>query len=153
MNPSVSSCITNKSRFCYNYKRPGFIDPCCTPQVCATDSYLSSISSLPNVMNNNTRTTEQSLLLAKQRQCLMDTNTINQASTLQYNIHNSTLIDSTIYGQLLNLRLQRYEPYRPYIPPVMPSSVIQLQMNTANVGVPMSFFTIANCKGSQSVTT
>jgi hypothetical protein len=151
MNPS--SCLPNKCRFCYNYKPPGFIDPCCPPQLCATNSYLSSISSLPNVVNNNTRTTEQSLLLAKQRKCLLDTNTIVLASTLEYNIQNSTLISSTLYGQLLNLRLERYVPYQPYIPPVIPSSVIQLQMATVNAGVPMSFFTIADCKGSQFVTT
>jgi hypothetical protein len=148
-----SPCITNKSRFCYNYKPQGFVNNCCTPQVCATNSYLSTISTLPNVMNNNTRTSEQSLLLATQRRCIMDTNAINQASTLLYNIQNSTIIQSTLYGELVDLRLQRYLPYRPYIPPVIPLSVIQLQMKTANVGVPMSFFTIADCKGSQSVTT
>lgn len=148
-----STCLTNKCRFCYNYKPVGFIDPCCPPQICATNSYLSSISSLPNVINNNTRTTEQSLLLAKQRKCLLDSNTIVLVSTLEYNIQNSTLITNTVYGQLLNLRNQRYEPYQPYIPPMIPSSVIQLQMKTVNVGVPMSFFTIADCKGSQSVTT
>lgn len=151
MNPST--CLTNKCRFCYNYKPQGFIDPCCPPQLCATNSYLSSISTLPNVMNNNIRTTEQSLLLAKQRKFLLDSNKILLVSTLEYNIQNSTLITSTVYGQLLNLRNQRYEPYQPYIPPMIPSSVIQLQMNTINVGVPMSFFTIADCKGSQSVTT
>jgi hypothetical protein len=150
---NISSCQTNKCRFCYNYTRPGFIDPCCYPKVCATNTYLSSISSLSTVTNNNTRTTEQSLLLAKQQQFLMDTNTMIQNSTLQYNIQNSTLITSTIYGQLLNLRDTRYLPYRPYIPPFIPSSVIQLEMKTVNVGVPMSFFTMADCKGSQSVTT
>jgi hypothetical protein len=104
-------------------------------------------------MNNNTRTTEQSLLLAKQRKFLLDTNTQVQSSTLQYNLQNSSMITSTFYGQLVNLRAERYQPYQPYIPPMIPSSVIQLQMNTVNVGVPMSFFTIADCKGSQSVTT
>lgn len=153
MNLSTSNCLTNKCRFCYNYKPPGFIDPCCLPKVCATNSYLSTISSLPNVMNNNTRTTEQSLLLAKQRKYLLDTNTQVQYSTLQYNLQNSSIIASTVYGQLVNLRAERYQPYQPYIPPMIPSSVIQLQMNTVNVGVPMSFFTIADCKGSQSVTT
>ena len=47
MNPSTSTCLTNKCRFCYNYNPPGFIDPCCLPKVCATNSYLSTISSLP----------------------------------------------------------------------------------------------------------
>ena len=58
-----------------------------------------------------------------------------------------------IYAQLLQVRQNRYQPYQPYIPPFIPSSVIELQMRTVNVGVPHSFFTIADCKGSQSVTT
>jgi hypothetical protein len=68
-------------------------------------------------------------------------------------IENNSLITSTIYGQLLQVRNDRYLPYRPYIPPIVPSSVMQLQMATVNAGVPMSFFTIADCKGSQFVTT
>jgi hypothetical protein len=105
------------------------------------------------VTNNNNQTTEQSLLLATQLELQQCNRVSTVTSTVQFTLANSTAITSTIYSQLNELRNLRYQPYQPYIPPVIPSSVMELEMRTINVGVPMSFFTIANCKGSQSVTT
>jgi len=151
---SDSSCnTTQKCRFCYSYKPPGPIINECKPLVCATDSYLSSISSLMPVVNNDTRTTERSLLLQAQTAFLQEVSANAITSTVQYTIANSTMITSTVYGQILEVQRLRYLPYQPYIPPMIPSSVIQLQMNTVNAGVPQSFFTMMDCKGSQSVTT
>ena len=147
------NCGPNKSRFCYNYKPQGSIELCCQPNVCATNQFLSSITSLSMVTNNNNQTTEQSLLLATQLELLQCNRASTITSTLQYTLANSTTITSTLYSQMNELRNLRYQPYQPYIPPVIPSSVMELEMRTVNVGVPMSFFTIANCKGSQSVTT
>lgn len=146
-------CITNKSRFCYNYKPPGLAQPCCNPVVCTTNQFLSSISSLSMVINNNAQTTERSLLLATQLELQQCNQVSTVTSTVQYTLANSTAITSTLYSQMNELRNLRYQPYQPYIPPVIPSSVMELEMRTVNVGVPMSFFTMANCKGSQSVTT
>ena len=142
-----------KSRFCYNYKPPGIIEPCCTPVVCATDAFLASLSSLPEVVNNSSRTTESSLLQAmvkKQQQCNL-TKTTN--STIQSTIVNAAAINENIFSQLIDISKQRYAPYQPYIYPVVPPSVMELQMRTANVGVPHTVNTIANCRGSQFVTT
>jgi hypothetical protein len=149
---STINHINNKCRFCYSYKPPGPIDPCCVPKTCTNDD-LSVISSLQCVTNNSTRTSERSLLLQLQQQYLQNNASTLVNSTLQTTLENNNLIASTIYGQLLQVRNDRYLPYRPYIPPVVPSSVMQLQMATVNAGVPMSFFTIADCKGSQFVTT
>ena len=140
------------SRFCYNYKAPGIINNCCQPQVCATNDFLSSVSSLTMVTNNSTRTSERSLLIGQQQQYFQELNATAVASTVQNTLQNSSIIASTIYGQLLQLSTQRYLPYQPYIYPTVPSSVVQLQMATANAGVPHSFFTYMNCKGVQSVT-
>jgi len=142
-----------KSRFCYNYKPPGLIEPVCKPIVCATDSYLSSIAMNPAVTNNSTRTIESSLLQAivqKQQQEIEQQTT---QSTIQSTIANSTTINEEIFRQLIDLRNARYAPYQPYIYPVVPPSVIELQMRTANVGVGVAPDTIMNCKGSQFVTT
>jgi hypothetical protein len=142
-----------KSRFCYNYKPPGIIEPCCTPIVCATDALIASLSALPEVVNNSSRTTESSLLQAtvrKQQLCNL-TKTTN--STIQSTIANAAAINENIFNQLINIRDQRYAPYQPYIYPVVPPSVMELQMRTANVGVPHTVNTIANCRGSQFVTT
>lgn len=144
---------TLKSRFCYNYKPPGIIEPCCTPVVCATNQFISSISMLSTVTNNSTRTTESSLLQAmvkKQQQCI-EQDTTN--STIQSTIVNAADINQQIFSQLIDLKSQRYSPYQPYIYPVIPQSVIELQMRTANVGVGVTPDTIMNCRGSQFVTT
>lgn len=150
---SNGSCPPLKSRFCYAYKPQGIIQECCDPIVCTTNQYISTISSLPMVINNNTKTTERSLLLASQQQFYTELSSTSVMSTLQYTQNNNSMITSTIYGELLQLRQDRYQPYQPYQPEIIPSSVMQLEMNTANVGVPHSFFTAADCKGSQSVTT
>lgn len=148
---TINNCQA-KSRFCYSYKPPGLIEPCCKPLICATNEHMSLIASQPNVINNSTRSSERSLLLQTQQQFLQGVQSTNNNIVIQNTIQNSSIITSTIYGQLLGIKAQRYEPYKPYIPEFIPSSVIQLQMATANAGVPQSFFTVADCKGVQSVT-
>jgi hypothetical protein len=145
--------MDSKCRFCYSYTPQGPNDNCCVPQVCATNEHIALISSLPVVINNNHKTTERSLLLATQQQLFHANNTNQVSSIVSSTIANSASITSTLQGQLIGIQRDRYLPYRPYIPEVIPQSVIDLQMNTANAGVPHSVFTIANCKGSQFVTT
>lgn len=153
MNFTTINTSLPKSRFCYSYKPPGLVEPCCTPIVCATNEHMALIASQPNVVNNSTRTSERSLLLQTQQQFLQGVQSTNNNIVIQNTLQNSSIITSTLYGQLLGIKAQRYEPYRPYVPEIIPSSVIQLQMATANAGVPQSFFTAADCKGVQSVTT
>ena len=150
---STVNAYTNKSRFCYSYKAPGLVEPCCTPVTCATNEHLGLISSLQMVTFNSTRTSERSLLLYNQQQYLQATQTAAVSSVIQSTIANSAAITSTLQGQRVQVAENRYLPYKPYVPPCLPSSVIQLQMATFNAGVPMSFFTAADCKGVQSVTT
>jgi hypothetical protein len=145
--------ITSGSRFCYSYKPPGIIKTCCDPVVCATNEYISSIASSPMIINNSTRTTERSLLLSQQQQMYQAQYSTSVSNIVQYTNDNISQITSTLQGQLLQIKNDRTLPYTPYVYPVVPSSVMQLQMATVNVGVPMPVFTIANCKGSQSVTT
>lgn len=139
---------TKECRFCYSYKQHIPNETCCN-----TLTSCNTISSLSSVINNSTRTSERSLLLASQNQMYQENYETAVNSTIQYTNNNSTNISNLIYAQLLQVRQNRYQPYQPYIPPIMPQNVIDLQMRTVNVGVPHSFFTIADCKGSQSVTT
>lgn len=150
---TIQNCNPVRSRFCYSYKPPGIITECCTPIVCATNEYLSSISSLSPVIYNDSQTTQQSLLQYREQLFLQEIQTSSITSTVNYTITNSTSITSTLYGELLELGRTRYLPYQRLPVPCPPSSVVQLEMQTVNVGVPMSFFTIMDCKGSQSVTT
>jgi hypothetical protein len=144
---------TLKSRFCYNYKPPGIIEPCCKPVVCTTDKFISSISMLSTVTNNSTRTTESALLEATVKKQQQEIEQQTMQSTLQSTIANAAAINDQFFSQLVDLKKARYEPYQPYIYPVVPESVIQLQMRTANVGTGVPPDTIMNCRGSQFVTT
>jgi hypothetical protein len=150
---STVNSYTNPCRFCYSYTPPGTVENCCPPTICATNEFLSSLSAIPAVVNNSKGNSEQSLLLYAQQQYLQETNNAITQQIIQSTILNSSIIASTVYGQLLQVQRERYIPYQPYMPPVIPSSVIQLQMATVNVGVPHSFFTYSDCKGVQSVTT
>ncbi len=139
-----------KNRFCYNYKAPGFIQPCCKPVVAATNAYLSSISCGSGMISGQT---QSALLQLKQEACIGSQWSTLMSSTIQSTIQNSNAISAQVYAQLLDVNKRRYEPYQPYIYPVIPSSVIQLQMATANVGVPMSVITCLSGKGNQYITT
>jgi hypothetical protein len=148
-----NTCSSNKCRFCYSYKPSSITTSCCIPKLCATNEHLSSISSLQMVTFNSTRTSERSLLLQQQQQFLFATFSTQNTTVIQSTIQNAEAITNNLHTQLLQVRQQRYLPYQPYMPEVIPPSVLQLQMNTRNAGVPHSFFTIADCKGNQSVTT
>ena len=137
---------TPTCRFCYSYKPPGFIQPVC--DVSAMN--LTTMCSQSTIVNNNTQTNSASLLLATQQKFQLENQRTLLNSTLQSTINNAASINSTVYSQLLDLRNQRYIPYQPYVPEVMPESVLQLQRMTANVGNTMP--NIMRCKGSQSVT-
>jgi titin len=58
-----------------------------------------------------------------------------------------------LQSQLINVQQLRYQPYQPYIYPVIPSSVTQLAMATANVGVGRPPITCLTGKDNQWVTT
>jgi hypothetical protein len=146
----MATPITQNCRFCYSYKPPGFIQPCCPPILSADLQTLSSISSSIFKVNNNINNTEQTMLLTRQARFLQEVQSTTTMSTIQSTIANATAINSTIYSQLLEVKAQRYVPYQPYVPPFIPSSVMDLQRMTANVGNPMPPF--MNCKGSQFIT-
>jgi hypothetical protein len=96
--------------------------------------------------------TQGSFLLARQMRQQQELQSTLTAQILQQIQANVPVITSTIQSELVILQEQRYEPYRPRVVEVMPQSVIDLQMRTANVGVPVPTMTIANCKGIQFVT-
>lgn len=100
----------------------------------------------------NTQTQGTFLLTSQQQQ----RNEIQRSllnTAVQNTLTNQTTIRNDLISQLENIKNQRYAPYQPYIPPVIPASVIQLQMETANVGIPMVPMNISNCRGNQFVTT
>jgi hypothetical protein len=149
----ISTLKTPSCRFCYSYKPPGLVEPCCVTPVCATNQTIALISSLSPVVNNNSRTTERSLLLYGQQQVLTERYKTNVAQISTSTQQNLDTINRQLNAQLLQLGKDRYQPYQPYMPPVIPPSVCELEMLTRNVGVPVPVATIARCKGNQFVTT
>ena len=146
----MDSCYL-KNRFCYSYKPKGFIQPCCPPIVSATNQFVSSIACTNATIYGESRTNQGAFLLTKQQDIIQTAQSTIIGNTVQNTITNASKIAAQIQSQLIQIGQQQYIPYQPYIPPVMPSSVIQLQMATVNVGVPMSFLTMSNCKANQSV--
>jgi hypothetical protein len=149
----ISTLKTLSCRFCYSYKPPGFIENCCAPPFCATNSTIQLISTLQPVIYNNSQTTERSLLLYGQQEVLIKSYKTNAAQISTNTQQNLSTINRQLTAQLIQLNKDRYQPYQPYMPPVIPSSVMELDMQTRNVGVPVPVMTIARCKGNQFVTT
>jgi len=145
----MTTSILQKNRFCYHYKAPGFINPVCKPVITASSDYLSSITCTTAMSG----VSQGTLLQMKQQACIQGATSSILASTIQSTIQNSDAISSQVYSQLLQAGAQRNNAYQPYIYPVVPLSVMQLQMATANVGVPMMPITCLTGKGNQYVTT
>lgn len=145
---------SGKSRFCYSYKPPSAVEVCCPTPNNKTADQLSTIRTIPSIINNSTQTSDRTLLLQQQKQFTLQSLQMVTQSTILYTLQNQDYITSTLNTQLITLQKDRYVPFQPYIYPVIPLSVTQLQMATANVGVPMPDLTgCAKAKGSQFTTT
>lgn len=140
----------NVSRFCYNYKPQGFINPVCKPVIAATNEYMSSIANTPAIVNGTTQTSQGTRIAATQQATLQENVMATRDIVISNTQINIDAIEQSIYAQLATIGQQRYIPYKPYIPPVIPLSVMELEMATRNVGAPMS--NIMRCKGNQSFT-
>lgn len=145
----ASTILTPSCRFCYSYKPQGLIQPTCSqPQM----PNLSIISTQTMLTNHSGQTNSSALLKTMTINSQSQHQSTILSSTIQATIANASIISSTLQGELYQLQAQRYVPYQPYIPPVIPSSVTDLIMKTANVGNPMPPINMATCRGSQSVT-
>lgn len=141
------------SRFCYAYQRRPLEPLCCsTEQQPITFATLSTMATLSTVVFNQQGTTSQTLLQVTTRcfqQARQQQSIEQKVSTL---LGSSSQVTDTLQRQLASEVESRYRPYRPILPEFIPSSVMELEMRTRNVGVPVPTMTIANCKGVQFVT-
>jgi len=101
---------------------------------------------------NNVQPTNQSYLAYQTKQHVQQSRDVARQQVILSTLANAASIQQTIGTQLAQLNVQRYEPYQPYVYPVVPLSVQQLQMATANVGNPMPPITVMDCKANFSVT-
>lgn len=141
------------SRFCYSYtRRP--TDPFCCPDKtnCITESTLSTMATLSTVVNNSKGSSSHTFLIASHSQKCQEMRQQMIQDKVSTLIGTSSNVNSTIQGQLENEIESRYRPYERRAPEFIPPSVIELQMKTRNVGIPIPTMTIMDCKGIQFVT-
>lgn len=128
----MNSCGTDRSRP-WNYVPRGVIRP-----ICVSTLYQSL-------------TTQQSLVENQQATRDRIAQSTAVGSTVAATLAQSTAIQSTVAGQVLASTTTQQAVYQRQAPVCVPSSVIQLQQLSQNVGVSIKPFTFADCKGNQYV--
>lgn len=139
---STFNCNTCKSGE-HLYKPQIFISNCC-PTLCNNNiDLISTTAFVPKGLTSNS-------LLQAQLQTFLEDNVNSAVSTsYQNNIINQTSITNTLNSELLTYAQNRNSKYIRKNPEIIPQSVIDLQMQTTNVGVAHSVFTMRDCKGNQ----
>lgn len=128
MNP----CGSDRSRP-WNRIPPGVIQP-----ICVSTLY-------------QTLTPQQSLFENQQTARIRAEQSTVIGSTVAATVAQSTSIQSTVAGQIRVTAQVQQQVYQRRAPVCVPSSVIQLQQISQNVGVSIQPFTFADCKGNQFV--
>lgn len=125
--------ITRQCRECFNYVRPGLSAPCCVTSGCNYEIKSTISSQDPNKTCGASFQTLLNQTVATYGKCNSQVNTV---ITSTINATNSSVIAAQLQAQLVNYGVQRYIPYQPVQIPFIPPSVLQLQRETVNVGVP-----------------
>ncbi len=130
----MNSNINRTCRECFNYTPQTNFENrrCCNNIGC--DYYLSSTIQASNPCISS-GASFQTLLNQRQSNFFQTNETVNTGLISTYNNENSTIIGRQLQAQLLNYGQNRNAIYQRIPPPFIPPSVIQLQMETVNVGV------------------
>lgn len=141
---STFNCNTCKSGE-HLYKPQIFISNCCPTLINNNLELISTTAFIPKGLTSN------SLLQTQIQTFLEDNNNAQVSSSYQNNITNQTSITNALNSELLTYAQNRNNKYIRKNPEIIPQSVIDLQMQTANTGVPHSIFSMKDCKGNQFI--
>ncbi len=129
----MNSILQNQCNFCFSFKRPGMDSNCCARYTCSTNNNIQCGAS------------EKTLLQQKQQQYMACNTEKNIAASLDNNITNNMNISNQLTNALLTYGNNRFNKYYRPPPMIIPESVLKLQRETANVGVPRTI--VQPCSG------
>jgi len=126
--------ITRECKECFNYTPVIDNDKhCCNKIGCNYEVASTLSSSNPNLSCGASFQTYLNQSVQNFYECNSNVNT-TVVST--FNTVNNSIIGSQLQSQLLNYGANRFTPYQRLPPPFIPPSVLQLQRETATVGIP-----------------
>jgi len=129
-----STEITRQCKECFNYT-PSIenVKNCCNKIGCNYELASTISSSNPNL---SCGASFQTYLNQSTQNFYEANNNVNTVVVSTFNNQNSNSISAQLQSQLLNYGANRYTPYQRLPPPVIPPSVLQLQRETATIGIP-----------------
>ena len=134
MEPVVGPTeITRQCKECFNYVRPGLISTCCAISGCTYETKSSISAENPNRTCGASFQTLLNQTVATYGKCNSVNNTV---VTSTFNSANSATISAQLQSQLINYGVQRNNQFQPVRNVFIPPSVLQLQRETINAGVP-----------------
>ncbi len=131
-----NNIITRNCKECFSYIGPQSglqNNKCCNKYICNYEVASTLSSSNPNI---SCGASFQSLLNQTTSNYYENNYNTNTQIISTINSNNSENISLQLQSQLLNYGKQRYLPYQPIKNEIIPPSVLQLQRETINTGVP-----------------
>ncbi len=125
--------ITRQCKECFNYIHSGLSSPCCNKITCNYEVVSTISASNPKMSYGASFQTLLNQTFATYNKCNQDVNTSNIAV---WNSVNNENISLELQAQLLNYSVVRNNKFQPVRNEIIPPSVLQLQRETVNVGVP-----------------
>ncbi len=112
-----------------DYNLPG----CCKNNSCNYEILSSITNTNPTLVKG---ASFQTYLQSTENNFFTTNQTVNTEIVSTYNTNNQQQISSLLVGQLITFGKNRFSPYQRLPPPFIPPSVLQMQRESINVGVP-----------------
>ncbi len=132
---NMNICNITKCKSCFSYKKPGTDFSCCNKNSCNGQQYKLNFCGA----------TERTHIIKIEEEVLKCSSNVVRNVVLTENIQNQGIISQKLEGELLTYGANRFNKYYRQQPMIIPESVLRLQRETANVGVPKTV--VEPCSG------